>query len=248
MDQKNYTKKLNYNNYEMLILKMVWDIGRPIGSGNLFRICEDKNILLSQATIGRILAKLKHYGCLKKKGNKGRMINKKGKLEITNAKMIKELDNYKRELDNLLDTKVLKKFLMILDARKTIESATARMAAKNIKDKEIKKLEKLLGKKRSNYMKGENDALVDIDFHTTIAEASGNEVLKLLYLIVSKMGQQSDLFRYMRKKAGVAYLTSHDEIVEALKEHNSDKAEEAMIRHIEILKSEVRRYWNKFYS
>ena len=246
MDKENYTKKLN--NQELLILEMVRDIGKSIGSGSLLKICEDKNIQLSQANIGRILFKLERYGYLEKKSNKGRMITKKGKLEITNAKTIKEVDNHRRELDNLLNTKVLRKFLMILDARKAIEAATARMAAKNIKDKEIKKLGQLLEKKKSNYKKGEDNTLVDIDFHTTIAEASGNEVLKLLYLIISKMGQQSKIFRYMRKKSDGAYLSSHNEIVGALREHDSKKAEESIIRHIEILKDEVRKYWNKFYS
>jgi DNA-binding FadR family transcriptional regulator len=221
---------------------------KPIGSGNLLGIFEEKDVLLSQATLGRILTKLERYGCLEKKGNKGRVITKKGELAITKAKLIKENDKCKSELDNLLNTKVLKKFLMILDARKAIESVTARMASENIKDREVKKLEQLLKKKKSNYEKGGNDALVDVDFHTTIAEASGNEVLKLLYQILSKRGQQSNLFRYMRKKVGEDYLSSHEEILEALKEHDPDKAEKSMAQHIEILKSEVRKYWNKFYS
>jgi DNA-binding GntR family transcriptional regulator len=52
----------------------------------------------------------------------------------------------------------------------------------------------------------------------------------------------------MRKKVGEDYLSSHEEILEALKEHDPDKAEKSMAQHIEILKSEVRKYWNKFYS
>lgn len=248
MNRKDVQKNLNYDSRELLILEVIRDIGKPIGSGNLFGIFEDKDILLSQATIGRILTKLERYGYLERKGNKGRLITEKGKLAIIEAKLTKENDKHKSELDNLLNTKVLKKFLMILDAREAIESVTARMASKNIKDKEIKKLEQLLKEKKSNYNKGENNALVDIDFHTTIAEASGNEVLKLLYLIISKMGQQSKLFRYMRKKSGEAYLSSHEGIVEALKEHDPDKAEKSMTCHIEILKSEVQKYWNKYYS
>lgn len=248
MNQKAVHKNLNYNSRELLILEVIRNAVKPIGSGNLFGIFEDKDILLSQATIGRILTKLERYGCLEKKGNKGRVITKKGTLAITKAKLIKENDKYKSELENLLNTKVLKKLLMILDARKAIESVTARMASENIKGKEIKKLEQLLKKKKSNYETGGNDALVDIDFHTTIAEASGNEVLKLLYLIISKLGQQSKLFRYMREKSGGAYLSSHEEILEALKEHDPDKAEKSMTWHIEILKSEVQKYWDKFYS
>ena len=248
MNQKAVHKNLNYNSRELLILEVIRNAVKPIGSGNLFGIFEDKGILLSQATIGRYLSSFERLGYLKKKGNKGRVITEKGKLVITEAKLTKETGSHKRELDNLLNTKVLKKFLMILDARKAIESVTARMASENIKDNEIKKLERLLKKKKSNYKKGENDALLDIDFHTTIAEASGNEVLKLLYLIISKLGQQSKLFRYMRKNSGGAYLSSHNKIVEALKEHDPDKAEKSMTWHIEILKSEVRKYWDKFYS
>jgi len=248
MNQKVIQKNCKCDDRELLILELMRNAVKPIGSGNLFRVFEDKDISLSQATIGRILTKLERYGCLEKKGNKGRVITEKGKLAITEAKLTKENDKYKSELDNLLNTKVLKKLLMILDARKAIESATARMASKNIKDKEIKKLEQLLKKKKSNYKKGINDSLVDIDFHTTIAEASGNEVLKLLYLIISKLGQQSKLFRFMRKKASGTYLTSHNEIVKALKEHDPDKAEKSMTWHIEILKSEVQKYWNRFYS
>ena len=159
---KSYNQKKNIIDRELLILEIIQDIEKPTGSGKLSLIFEEKGIILSQPTIGRILNRLENYGYLEKKTNKGRIITEKGKLVIAEAKLNKEHDKYKTELYDFINNEILENFLLILDARKVIESAIVKLAAKKINDKGIEKLEQLLKQKNFNYKKGINGALIDI--------------------------------------------------------------------------------------
>lgn len=232
---------------ELLLLDIIKRSQEPVGSGYLVAMLEDKGINISQATVGRLLYNLERYGYVKKLQNKGRVITEDGDKAIKEAVTAKEINAHKERLDELLNSKILHNFLMILDARKAIEGATVRLAAKNITEEELQKVEKLLKKKEEYYRKKIKNSSVDIEFHSTIAKASRNEVLELLYHIISRMGQQSDLFEDMRNKAGGTYITSHSDIVDALKAHDPEKAEKSLIDHIELLKKDVKKYWDTYH-
>ncbi|MHB0898401.1 MAG: FCD domain-containing protein, partial [Spirochaetales bacterium] len=79
-----------------------------------------------------------------------------------------------------------------------------------------------------------------------IAEASTNSVLVALYGILAMMGQQSELFEYMRRQVGSNYRTTHCSILAALKAHDPDEAEKCIVGHIDALIEDVKKYWEHY--
>ncbi len=230
---------------EILILQILQNLDSPIGSGNLTEIIEDQGINISQASIGRILNSLEWKGYLTKDRNKGRIITPSGKNAMREALERNHVNNLRSELDNMLGSKTLKTFIMILETRRIIESATVKLAAKNITEEELSRLKELLEVREAHIKKEESISSLDIEFHSLIASASRNEILSQIYLIISRLGQQSELFEYMRKKASGSYLRNHREIYEALCEHDSRKAEKSLIKHMDALIHDVKKYWQE---
>jgi DNA-binding FadR family transcriptional regulator len=157
-----------------------------------------------------------------------------------------KLEEHKKNLDDLINSGVLNKFLMVLEARKAIERTTARLAASNITDEELQTLEKILDKQQFDYNEHRSIAQDDIEFHRTIAMASRNEALYSLYMILSLMGQQSELFEELRKRVHHHYMSDHRAIFDALKNHDPEKAEESITAHLDQLCKNVNTYWHDF--
>ncbi|NLJ47510.1 MAG: FadR family transcriptional regulator, partial [Treponema sp.] len=92
--------------------------------------------------------------------------------------------------------------------------------------------------------RGESIADIDIAFHRGIATASRNSALLALYGILSTMGQQSELFEYVRSRVNAPYRPAHRAILDAICSHDPDEAERNMIRHMDALIEDVTKYWD----
>ncbi len=121
------------------VLSMIRNSDEPLGSWSLVEMFEEKGINLSSATIGRILNHLEKRGYLKKKSFKGRLITKKGEEAIEQALRMEQINKYTKRLEDLLNSKVLHHFIMVLEARRAIERETVRLSVKNITEEQIKK-------------------------------------------------------------------------------------------------------------
>ena len=82
--------------------------------------------------------------------------------------------------------------------------------------------------------------------HTTIARASRNEVLSLLYQTIATLGQQSPRFEYIRRRVHAPYQDSHRRILGALQARDADGAEANIVQHIDALISDVKKYGDEF--
>jgi DNA-binding FadR family transcriptional regulator len=238
--------KVNIDEKELIILEIIQDTEEPIGSWALADLLAEKGYSISTATVGRMLNKLENLGYLKKEKYKGRIITDKGEKAIKDMNLIHKINYHKKELEKYINTRVLEDFLMVLEARKSIEQTTARLAAENITEEEIAKLERIIEKQDQNYKNNQSITKCDLDFHKTIARASRNKVLETLYHIISLSGQQSEIFEYLRERVGAPYMVSHRKILEAIKERDPQKSEKSMIEHIENLIKDVREYWKTF--
>ena len=165
---------------------------------------------------------------------------------ITRAKAYKSMDGHRKDLEKLIDSRILDEFIMVLQARKAIERETARLAAENISESRLQHLEAIIQDQESRIGRGESIAEVDIAFHREIAEASTNSALLALYGILAVMGQQSELFEFMRSRVGGNYRTAHRSILEALRAHDPDQAERCIIGHMDGLIGDVKKYWELF--
>jgi len=235
------------NNKELVILKILTGSSEPLGSWNLVELLESQGVSVSSATVGRALNRLERLGYLKKEKFKGRIITPKGEKAVRRSQEIQERDQYKDQLDAILDDRVLENFLMILEARKAIERSTARLAAERATDEDLRLMGEILEKQKTLRDKGLSIAEEDRAFHKAIAATSGNDVLEVLYSIISMSGQQSQLFEHLRKKVSSPYVTGHERIYEAIRNHDPDQAEVCMVEHIDWLMEDVNNYWHQYH-
>ena len=233
---------------EMEILHIVQGASTPIGSWALAGLLEEKGLVYSTATIGRILNQLEQQGYLEKKSYQGRVITKKGEMAIAQASRLKQMEAYKEKLDDIMNSDRLQHFLMVLEARKTIERETARLAAMNITDKELKALRLIEDKRMANHRRSTRHASDDRSFHHLIAQASRNEILIIFSQILSVLSQKTELFDLMGTRTDAPYYIGHRKILEALEKRDSRAAERSMIQHIDKLHEDVRKWGSEHFS
>ncbi len=130
--------------------------------------------------------------------------------------------------------------------REALEGMSARLAALRMTDSEIQALKELLNKHQNTINQSSGKAYFqhegDLDFHYCIAKASNNEWL--LQLLGSELYQLLRLCRHRSSQTPerpLKALAEHQQIVEAIANHDAELAEMLMRRHIsgswEIVKS-----------
>ncbi|MGH1364093.1 MAG: FadR/GntR family transcriptional regulator [Calditrichia bacterium] len=131
--------------------------------------------------------------------------------------------------------------LHITDLRQIMEPEAARLAALNHSEADIVYLRKNLQDYLDNQDDVEKRALLDLQFHTRIMEASGNPLLPLMMepiysqmpriktLVVSKVPHDpgQDAFDY------------HSGIVDCIEARNPKKAHKAMVEHMQMARDDV---------
>jgi DNA-binding FadR family transcriptional regulator len=227
-------------------LEIISAASEPVGSWYIVNELEKRGIGVSSATVGRLLNQLEQRGFLTKHSIRGRTITDIGRKALNDTYLAERLERHKKNLDELISSKVLGNFLMVLEARQAIEKTTARLAAERITPEQIASLRAIIEKQEQDHKKNVSIAGDDIAFHRTIAEASGNEALASLYMILATMGQQSQLFEHLRKQVHTTLMSGHTEIYEELKDHDPAGAERAMDAHLEQLRLDVNTYWDRF--
>ena len=228
------------------ILEIINEADEPVGSWYIVNALNDMGVEVSSATVGRELNQLEVLGFVEKHGFRGRSITDLGRQEIDAANTTIELDYYKQSLDDLINSDQLENFEMVLEARLAIERQTARLAAERITEKELAKLNEIVRKQESHSRDHQSIANDDIAFHSTIAEASKNKALFSLYMMLSTMGQQSQLFEQLRYRIGDNYSNFHERILGSLQERDPEAAEKSMVDHISKLMYDVKQYWHEY--
>lgn len=231
---------------ELIVLECIRDSQEPLGSWSLVEYLEKKNFKVSSASIGRILYRLEQRGYVEGKGNKGRVITRAGLEAISKTKAFNSMDAHRKDLENLINSKVLEDYTMVLQARKAIERETARLAAENITEAQKNSLMAIMEEQDAKAARRESIADLDIAFHRGIAEASHNSALLALYGILATMGQQSELFEYVRSRVNAPYPSAHHAILEAICAHDPDEAERCIMKHIDALIKDVTKYWDSY--
>jgi DNA-binding GntR family transcriptional regulator len=120
--------------------------------------------------------------------------------------------------------------------RASLESLAARLAAPLITDEDIQNLEKILKDMVNAAKKGDakGSSGLNTQFHETILEISGNRLLHKLWKTL-QFGYWA-IATARRPEFELEYLAErHGDLIEALKSRDSEKAQQAMQKHIEDL-------------
>ena len=233
-----------FDDKDIAVLECLSSSSVALGSWNLVELLEKRGIDVSSATIGRVLRRLENKHYVYKVGNTGRSISQQGREALIAAKSLNIINEHQEALKRVITVCTLENYITVLQARRAIERENARLAAINITDSELAHLHEVLRLQDEYSQEGKSVAQIDIEFHKGIAHASRNQVLESMYYMLFTYGQQTPLFEQIRKEKK-SVMTAHVGILEALKDHNPQKAEQRMVRHIDGLIQDVITYWDQ---
>ena len=227
------------NNFEYELLALIVKGDEPVGANSLAL-----KLNTSQATIGRKLHELEFRGYLQKQSNKGRVITQNGREyyeELNNEELrrnrVNELlnESYVSSEGDLLD---------ILHARRLIEREIGYLAAQNITIEECERLKKILAEQRREIKHGSLGDKQDLEFHSLLGKISGNKILAQMVELIMTQGLAYLEFSYIRKTFSTA-VNDHEEVLELLIKGDPDAAANSMVKHIDKITSEVKKYFSK---
>ncbi|MFT8315616.1 MAG: FadR/GntR family transcriptional regulator [Clostridium sp.] len=132
--------------------------------------------------------------------------------------------------------------LEIHQVRVMIETETASLAAKNIKDKDIEVLQGFIDKLKNSKDELER-SISDKNFHYKIAECSGNFLINNILRSVSSLMDAFIVNARMvivnESKARELLVEQHEDILQALIYRDSEAAVKAMRKHLDCIKEHL---------
>jgi len=132
----------------------------------------------------------------------------------------------------------------LIDLRRILEAECAFLAAQSASEKDINLLRECISEFEQNSIDENFSTKVDRIFHFTVAKASGNVLLYYLYSAISETLN----FNIKNMRSKIIYepaniellLGQHRQIYQHIARRNPLEARQAMLEHIEFIKSYVK--------
>lgn len=132
--------------------------------------------------------------------------------------------------------------LDVIETRQIMECSLVKLAAMRADRQDIQRLRDTLGRMKKNIDNLEGFYQADFDFHNAICEATNNEVMsEMLKIIIAKT--HAHYMKFMpdalcRPEEAVA---TAERIVDWIEERNAERACEEMVKHLNLVSSELIR-------
>jgi len=132
--------------------------------------------------------------------------------------------------------------------RSSLEELAVRILIENLDEKKIKKLEKIIQSMQKASQTGNLGQMIfeDLRFHQTICELSGHRKLLAVW---QTLECQLQVFLNIEKDFFLTtyqYVSTHNPIMEAIKNRNIETAEKAIREHLGLAMRIIREgYWEK---
>lgn len=129
--------------------------------------------------------------------------------------------------------------LDLLEARRILEDGIVHLAARRATRDDLDELERFLDGREPELAAGRHDVESDLQFHTLLAEATGNMVL------VSAMRHLNEMWLQAREKTGRKdtsprrALQFHRRILAAVRRRQSGEARRVLHRHLDDMRTEI---------
>jgi len=127
----------------------------------------------------------------------------------------------------------------LLEVRKVIETGTASLAAMRRSGEQLVRLESILARMERALEEDDTSSgeRADVDFHVSLASASGNSLLiQLMDQLTQRMsetiGQTRELWFYQERSTAARLLDEHRAIFEAVRDREADRAAALMNEHL----------------
>ena len=184
---------------------------------------------VSRNVIREALKLLKERGLVESRNGTGSYITKP---EATN---LSDVISRMVAMDNI-------SYKAIYDVRIILETAACKKAASMVTDQQLAQMEELLEKLKDRNISVQERRELDFAFHEAIARATGNPLLEIL------VQTMKNVFIDMIEKGifiegGIDdAIMRHANILNALKEHDTIMAEDAMYDHLAFSRKNVENY------
>jgi len=130
--------------------------------------------------------------------------------------------------------------VQLVEARRVVEAGNVRLAALRISDDEIAELERLVDQLAGAIDDPERFSELDIAMHVAVCADADNFLLLQFMNIISTLGRFSRERTGGRRAVREAALRDHRRLLDALRAHDQDAAELAMVRHLDHIEAELR--------
>ena len=186
-----------------------------------------EKLSISRGSLREAFRVLESRGLIKSKPGGGRYIREIRK-------------NGHNSTENIILSLEKSSILELLEAREMFEVKIAKIAAQKATPEDIELIEKALNKiNEEEGLKDDKKMESDTEFHLAIASASHN------FVFINIIRLHLDLLKDTREKTQQIpgrreeRWSEHQAILQAIKEHNSKKAGEAMLKHLRNVKEIV---------
>jgi GntR family transcriptional repressor for pyruvate dehydrogenase complex len=236
---------LSFGNNESYFtaLKIVGESSAPIGAWRLSRLMQDEGLTVSEATAGRLLRSLEDNGHVRPEGRGGRVITPEGKEALREWLNTQARSRSHNAFVESLRIRERQELIDVLIARRAIETETAYLAAQNVTERDIRKLERIVEEHENLLLSGGSGVEKDVEFHRALAEAGKNRVLMSALDVIHHDPQVGQALEYIRSKIGSRMVEDHRRILAQVKQRDKEGARQAMVHHIASVIRDVDKYW-----
>lgn len=178
---------------------------------------------VTRSNIREAIQKLEFYGLLESIPQSGTFVANIGGVALNG--MIDEILRLEDpDFKSLVETRIL------------LELKTARLAALRRTEKDLEQIEEALNAYAKKVLIGEDAVEEDLLFHLSIAKAAGNGTLNTLMLMITpEIITNFEKYHVCDKSKAMLGIQEHQDIFEAIKEGNSQKAKAKMKIHFKVL-------------
>ena len=129
----------------------------------------------------------------------------------------------------------------IMEARDCLEYKCAQLAAVRADATQINKIENAIKKMQANGSDIEKISRADLEFHLTLAEACGNDVIyEIMKLLIGKMELYADKFWATIPKTREKTIDTANQVISHVAKGEGIKAAESMHAHLELVKDKLK--------
>ena len=226
--------------HDMLLI--LGETVHPIGCGTLSTLLAKREYDLSEATVGRLLRDFDIAGYTEKSGFQGRTLSESGRSRLVALMEREKRFHWETEFSSAVKGHAKEQLLEVLVARRAIESERAALAAENATPGDLEKLRTVVEQQRKTLVSGLVTADQDVAFHACIAAMSGNRVLGAAIALIRQDSQLSPVLEGIRRHVHSMVYIDHAAVCDAIVAQDPEAARQAMIRHINNVIADVRRY------
>ncbi len=240
---------------ELHVLDIIASMEVPVGSRVLRRLLLTQGVDLSEATASRWLSNLTDQGLLAKDGRQGRRLTESGKVRLQSLQTRHNTWAGVNDIFKVYEALDPAHLLDLLHARRLIEPEIARLAALRASADDVERIVAAAQAKHHGGRPPDSScsagspshramlaAETDMLFHKAIAQGARSPALSTTILLLRSAEPHFPIFVRVREYLGRRVLGEHQQIAEAIAQHNGDLARDRMYRHVDGVLTDVQRY------